>query len=172
LEDNPQIPQIPQIKIKKSAQSAQSADNIYGNAITYRTFERFLRRLIQPGWKPILLLDEFERMSHNPHLDPDFFSGLRALATRYPIAYVTASKHPLLELTYANASTLSSPFFNIFASIRLGLFAEAESRDLLAGLSSRGQVTFAPATIEVILDLAGPHPWYLIQPIPINPYRR
>ena len=38
----------------------------------------------------------------------------------YAIAYVTASKHPLLELTYADASTLSPPFFNIFASIRLG----------------------------------------------------
>jgi hypothetical protein len=91
--------------------------------ISYRLFERTLRGLTRRSRKPIILLDEFERMSRNPQLDPDFFSGLRALAAKYPIAYVTASKHPLLALTYADASTLSSPFFNIFASVRLGLFS-------------------------------------------------
>lgn len=129
--------------------------------MTYRAFERALRRLIRGGWKPIILLDEFDLMTHNPHLDPDFFSGLRALAAKYPIAYVTASKHPLLGLTYADASVLSSPFFNIFATIRLGLFSEDESRDLLTSLAAREQVTFAPSTIDLILDLTGPHPLFL-----------
>jgi hypothetical protein len=129
--------------------------------ITYRAFERALRELARAGWKPIFLVDEFERMSHNPHLDPDFFSGLRALAAKYPVAYVIASKHPLLELTYADASTLSSPFFNIFASLRLGLFAEQEARELLGGLAGRGGVTFAPPTLEFLLHLAGPHPLFL-----------
>jgi len=129
--------------------------------ITYRAFERSLRGLVRAGWKLIFLVDEFERMSHNPHLDPDFFSGLRALAARYPVAYVVASKHPLLELTYADASTLSSPFFNIFASVRLGLFSEAEARDLLSGLAGHGGASFTPATLEFILDLAGPHPLFL-----------
>ncbi|MFQ5594789.1 MAG: winged helix-turn-helix domain-containing protein [Anaerolineae bacterium] len=129
--------------------------------LTYRAFERALRRLTRQGWKPIILLDEFERMSHNPQLDPDFFSGLRALAARYPIAYVTASKHPLLELTYANASVLSSPFFNIFASIRLGLFTEDEARDLLSGLAAGVELTFAESTVDAILDLAGRHPLFL-----------
>ncbi|MFQ5856962.1 MAG: winged helix-turn-helix domain-containing protein [Anaerolineae bacterium] len=129
--------------------------------LTYRAFERALRRLTRQGWKPIILLDEFERMSHNPNLDPDFFSGLRALAARYPIAYVTASKRPLLELTYADASVLSSPFFNIFASIRLGLFSEGESRDLLSSLVATAQATFTPSTIDFILKLAGPHPLFL-----------
>jgi hypothetical protein len=127
----------------------------------YRAFDRALRSLTRAGWKPILLLDEFEHMSQNPHLDPDFFSGLRALAARYPIAYITASKHPLLELTYADASTLSSPFFNIFASIRLGLFSENEARGLLTGLAASEGVTFTPPTLDVILHLAGPHPLFL-----------
>jgi hypothetical protein len=86
---------------------------------------------------------------------------LRALAAKYPVAYVIASKHPLLELTYADASTLSSPFFNIFASLRLGLFAEPEARELLGGLAGRDAVSFAPATLDFILDLAGPHPLFL-----------
>jgi hypothetical protein len=129
--------------------------------ITYRAFERTLRGLARVGWKLIFLLDEFERMSRNPHLDPDFFSGLRALAARYPLAYVVASKQPLLELTYADASTLSSPFFNIFASVRLGLFSEAEARDLLSGLAGHGGTSFTPATTDFILDLAGPHPLFV-----------
>lgn len=129
--------------------------------ITYRSFERALRGLIQQGWKPIILLDEFERLSRNPHLNPDFFSGLRALAARYSIAYVTASKQSLLELTYADASTLSSPFFNIFASIRLGLFSEVEARDLLTSLAAKGELTFASPLLGFLLDLAGPHPLFL-----------
>jgi hypothetical protein len=129
--------------------------------ITYRAFERALRGLVRDGWRPILLLDEFEQMSHNPHLDPDFFSGLRALTARYPIAYATASKQPLLELTYAQASVLSSPFFNIFNSIRLGLFPEEEARHLLTDLSARGQMTLTPPLMEFILGLAGPFPLFL-----------
>ncbi len=129
--------------------------------ITYRLFERTLRGLTRQGWKPIILLDEFERMSHNPQLDPAFFSGLRALAAKYPLAYVTASKYPLLALTYADASTLSSPFFNIFANVRLGLFAETEARQLLFKLTANGNIEFSPATLEFILALAGPHPLLL-----------
>jgi hypothetical protein len=129
--------------------------------ITYRLFERTLRRLTGQGLKPIILLDEFERMSLNPQLDPDYFSGLRALAAKYPIAYVTASKHPLLALTYADASTLSSPFFNIFANVRLNLFAEVEARELLFKLTANGNIEFSGATLESVLHLAGPHPLFL-----------
>lgn len=129
--------------------------------LTYRAFEQALRHLTRQGWRLILLLDEFERLSHNPHLDPDFFSGLRALAARHPIAYVTASKQPLLELTYAHASALSSPFFNIFASIRLGLFAEGEARYLLTTLAAKSGLTFSPSTLDLLLALAGPHPLFL-----------
>jgi hypothetical protein len=130
-------------------------------SMTYRAFERALRGLIRGGWRPIILLDEFDLMAHNPHLDPDFFSGLRALAAKYSIAYVTASKRPLLDLTYADASTLSSPFFNIFASIRLGLFSEDASRQLLTRLAAKGGGSFTAATVDFLLDLAGPHPLFL-----------
>jgi len=129
--------------------------------MTYRSFERTFRRLTRQGRKPIIMLDEFERMSRNPQLDPDFFSGLRALAAKYPVAYVTASKHPLLELTYADASTLSSPFFNIFANIRLHLFSPAQARELLTGLAATQKTNFLPDTLAFILNLAGPHPLFL-----------
>ncbi len=129
--------------------------------VTYRFFERALRRLTHQGLKLILILDEFERLSRNPHLEPDFFSGLRALAAKYPLAYVTASQYPLLELTYADASALSSPFFNIFASLRLGLFSKEEAGALLNSLAVKGGLPFHPATLDFLLDLAGPQPLFL-----------
>lgn len=129
--------------------------------LTYRAFERAIRGVTQQGWRPIFLLDEFERLSLNPTLDPDFFSGLRALSARYPIAYVTASKTPLLELTYANASALSSPFFNIFASLRLGLFGEPTARKLLVELAAKSSTSFSESLLDFLLMLAGPHPLLL-----------
>jgi hypothetical protein len=145
------------LAVEASAQRLQILDG----DLSYRSFERMLRQLIRQNRKPIILLDEFERMSLNPQLDPDFFSGLRALAAKYPIAFVTASKDPLLDLTYANASSLSSPFFNIFANIRLGLLAETEARNLVTSLAAGAQVNYDPDTITTILNLAGPHPLFL-----------
>lgn len=138
-----------------------------GAPMTYRLFERSLRDLFSTlnatGHVPqlIICLDEFELLSRNPTLTPDFFSGLRALASRYPIAFITASGRPLLELTYANSSTLSSPFFNIFATIRLELFSEGEARELLYGLAHLNKLNFSEMTATTILKLAGPHPFFL-----------
>ncbi len=88
--------------------------------MTYRHFERALRRLSRQGLKFVFMLDEFELMSENHNLDADFFSGLRGLTARHNICYVTTSQAHLLELSYAEG-VLGSPFFNIFAVQNLGL---------------------------------------------------
>lgn len=155
------LEEISEVLVERGAAPGPPALPDEANSLTYRAFERALREVTRQGWKLILLLDEFERLSRNPHLDPDFFSGLRALTARYPIAYVTASRQPLLELTYADASALSSPFFNIFASLRLSLFTEDEARDLLISLAARGGLAFDPPLLDFLLDLAGPHPLFL-----------
>jgi len=155
------LEEISEVLVERGANPGPPALPDEANSLTYRAFERALREVTRQGWKLILLLDEFERLSRNPHLDPDFFSGLRALTARYPIAYVTASRQPLLELTYADASALSSPFFNIFASLRLSLFTEDEARDLLTTLAARGGLAFDPPLLDFLLDLAGPHPLFL-----------
>ena len=53
-----------------------------GAPVTFHAFERTCRNLTRQGWKLILLLDDFERLSQNPYLDADFFSGLHALAAQ------------------------------------------------------------------------------------------
>jgi hypothetical protein len=107
------------LAVEASAQRLQILDG----DLSYRSFERMLRQLIRQNRKPIILLDEFERMSLNPQLDPDFFSGLRALG--------------------------------------LGLLAEAEAGNLVTKLAATAQVNYGPDTITVILNLAGPHPFFL-----------
>ncbi len=128
---------------------------------SYRQFERAIRRLTARGHKLVLLLDEFEGLSHNPCLGLDFFSGLRALTTRHPVVYVTASVRSLLELTYADASALTSPFFNIFLPLNLGLWPQDEARSMISDMAARAGLSFPPHVLEQILALAGGHPFFL-----------
>jgi hypothetical protein len=50
-------------------------------SITHLTFERAIRAVTRQQIQVVFLLDEFEALSRNPHLDAGFFSGLRGLAT-------------------------------------------------------------------------------------------
>jgi tRNA A-37 threonylcarbamoyl transferase component Bud32 len=78
------------------------------------------------------------------------------------VVYLTGSKRSLYELTYRHSSTLSSPFFNIFAELPLALLPEAEAQGLLTTLSRQeGQAGFSPHTIARALEWAGPHPFFL-----------
>jgi hypothetical protein len=67
------------------------------------------------------VLDEFELLAANEHLTPYFFARLRGLTTKYGLAYLTASQRPLFAIT-AEEEILSSPFFNIFVTLPLGLY--------------------------------------------------
>ncbi|MEM7117439.1 MAG: winged helix-turn-helix domain-containing protein [Chloroflexota bacterium] len=120
-----------------------------------------IRTLRWQGKIVLIFIDEFEALSQNPYLDETFFSQLRGLAMQFDATYITASAQPLLALTYAKASVLSSPFFNIFASVPLGLFSLDEANELLLGLSKREERPFSPQTIATILDWAGTHPLLL-----------
>jgi hypothetical protein len=129
--------------------------------LSYRDFREAILRVGEAGLRPIYLLDEFESLADNPHLGPRFFSGLRALSSQFDLSFVTASRHSLLKLTYANAETLSSPFFNTFAHLHLGLYSEPEARGLVETLASRARLHLQPEMIARILELAGPHPLLL-----------
>lgn len=84
---------------------------------TRLAFEATVRKLNQRGLRIVLILDAFERLSGNPHLDVSFYNVLRSIAGRYQVVFLTASVRPLIELTYSShpEDIVSSPFFNIFA---------------------------------------------------------
>ncbi len=123
---------------------------------------RLLRRVRDEGFDLVLTLDEFEGLARNPSFEPDFYGELRSLASELGIVYLTASKRGLYELTYHHSDTLSSPFFNIFSELILGLMPDGEARGLLATLSRQGHGPgFCEEEIDLALELAGPHPFFL-----------
>jgi tRNA A-37 threonylcarbamoyl transferase component Bud32 len=123
-------------------------------------WERSLRRLNQRGMRIVLVLDEFERLSTNTSLDVNFFNTLRSAAGRYQLAFITGSAHPLIQLTYSGRSQeiLSSPFFNIFAPLFLGLLSEEEARQLIREPAMRIGAQFPDDAENFIYDLVGGHP--------------
>jgi hypothetical protein len=131
------------------------------DGLSYRDFREALLKVTDAGLKPIYLFDEFESLAGNPHLGPRFFSGLRALSSQFDLSFVTASRESLLRLTYANAETLSSPFFNTFANLQLGLYSASEARSMVEILATHAGLDLPSQTIDCILGLAGPHPLFL-----------
>jgi plasmid stabilization system protein ParE len=130
-------------------------------SLSYRDFREAILRVTEVGLRPIYLLDEFESLADNPHLGPRFFSGLRAMSSQFALSFVTASRQPLLKLTYANTATLSSPFFNTFANLHLGLYSESEALALVETLATYAGLDLPSQTTERILEMAGPHPLLL-----------
>ena len=86
--------------------------------------------IVRRGISVVVLLDEFELLAANERLTPYFFARLRGLTTKYGLAYLTASQRPLFAIT-ADEKILSSPFFNIFVTLPLGLFSKEEAQEII-----------------------------------------
>lgn len=127
---------------------------------TYRALDWAIGQVTQAGARVVVLLDEFELLAANEQLGPYFFARLRGLTTKYGLAYITASQRPLYAIT-ADEKVLSSPFFNIFVTISLGLFAQEEADSLLAARLQGSPIAFSPALTGHLLDLVGTHPFFL-----------
>lgn len=127
---------------------------------TYRALDRALQQVYQQGTGVVVLLDEFELLAANQHLTPYFFARLRGLTTKYGLAYLTASQRPLFAIT-AEEAVLSSPFFNIFVTLPLGLFSEAEAHELFRQRLTKTTIKFPPDLIHYLIELVGNHPFFL-----------
>ena len=141
-----------------------------GGEVRFTTLRRLLRRVRDAGLDLVLTLDEFEGLARNSSFAPDFYGELRSLAGEMGVVYLTASKRGLYDLTYHDLATLSSPFFNIFSELLLGLMPIDEARGLLAALSQEGRSLgqtgrerpgLCEEEIDLGLELAGPHPFFL-----------
>jgi tRNA A-37 threonylcarbamoyl transferase component Bud32 len=128
--------------------------------VRFMTARRALRRLRDTGLEVVLMLDEFESLARNAQFDPDFYGELRSLAGELGLVIITASKRSLYDLTYENSSTLSSPFFNIFSEMPIGLMTLGDAREILSALSGRTGAAFCAEEVDWALDLSGPHPFF------------
>ena len=127
---------------------------------TYRSLDRVLSRIHRQDIDVVVLLDEFELLAANEHLTPYFFARLRGLTTKYGLAYLTASQRPLFDIT-ADEEILSSPFFNIFVTLPLGLYTEEEACSLIDARLQGSDIKFSERLRDHLLYLVGPHPFFL-----------
>ncbi len=127
---------------------------------TYRALDRALHQIHKNETAVVVLLDEFELLAANDQLTPYFFARLRGLTTKYGLAYLTASQRPLFDIT-AEEEILSSPFFNIFVTLPLGLFTVEASQQMIRERLQSTDCNFADALIDYLIYLVGPHPFFL-----------
>jgi serine/threonine protein kinase len=118
-----------------------------------------VQRLDREGYSLAILFDEFGVIAGNSHFDLEFFSFLRYLANHYNVAYVTSSARDLQTLCHSKEIP-DSPFFNIFATLRLSGFRLEEAEELIR-VPSEG--TGHPLTHfrDQIIELAGLLPLFL-----------
>lgn len=140
--------------------SGLEIDGIKQSPGSYRALDRALQQIIEKGFSVVVLMDEFELLAANEFLTPYFFARLRGLTTKYGLAYLTASQRPLFAIT-AEEEILSSPFFNVFVTIALGLFSHEEARTLLRNRLQDCELDFCDDLIDYLLFLVGPHPFFL-----------
>lgn len=127
---------------------------------TYRALDRALHQISNQNIPVVFILDEFELLAANSHLTPYFFARLRGLTTKYGLAYLTASQRPLFAIT-AEEEILSSPFFNIFVTLPLGLFSAEEAETLIDQRLAQTNIEFPAKLNDHLLFLVGPHPFFL-----------
>jgi hypothetical protein len=113
------------------------------------------------GYKLTFLFDEFEVAAQNHNLDKDLFSDLRSLVPA--VVYVTASQDSLYDLTYPDRGVLSSPFFNIFEEIRLGLMRRGEAEEMVGGLlgMTGAAELFTREGLAFVFEVGGYYPFFL-----------
>jgi serine phosphatase RsbU (regulator of sigma subunit) len=116
-------------------------------------------RLHRRGYRLILLLDEFDRVTRSASFEATFFSLLRSLAGEYNLAYVTATTRDLQQLCRTQEIS-DSPFFNVFSTLHLGPFTDDEA---LALIREPSAATLHPleAHADLLLELGGCLPLFL-----------
>ena len=130
---------------------ARALDALHTEGETIRDLERAIQ-----GRKVVLCLDEFEQSGE---FSKEFFGALRSLASTGDLALVVASQEKLADLARDGVTT--SPFFNIFTSLRLGEMSRAESGELLNGLGQLGGRTFSADEVHAAYEETHGNPWKL-----------
>ncbi len=162
--DKPQFYQWIWQEIRRSLVSRGETDNWVESVTDFARFREMLMAIHEDGkYKPILLLDEFDTLAQNSSLDLNLFSDLRSLIVAQLVIYVTVSHDSLYDLTFADRSVLSSPFFNIFKEIRPRFLIPDKAEEMV--LQSLNMVQqedlFTEKDLAFIFDTGGYFPFFL-----------
>lgn len=93
-------------------------------------FARLMETCCQQGILPVLCIDEFETLfRHRQAFDDDFYDAMRALMDRNQMMLVLASQRPVD--VYSQQQRLTSRFFNLGHTLRLGELSDEEADELV-----------------------------------------
>jgi hypothetical protein len=124
------------------------------------SFSEMLDILTQNNIRPVLCLDEFEEFTQRrKEFNNDFLEALRSLGLHSKLAMVTASRTPLVDLT--RTGQLTSPFYNIFAQLELGLLEHDAAQRLRRIPFERDSILLTPEHKVLVEELGGRHPFFL-----------
>jgi hypothetical protein len=124
------------------------------------TLESFADAIDDHAWESpcIVLMDELARGLASPELDQDFWHCLRSLLnapTQGQLGFLLSSHEPPQQLADERGKT--SPFFNMFQTLELGPFTEAEARQLITD----SPIPFPESDVDWILSQSGRWPFLL-----------
>jgi hypothetical protein len=126
------------------------------------TLEQVFDALDRDSRRLILMLDEFDTLLSHPVLNnPDFYGGLRTLASRSGgFALVIAARRSLQQLNQLTQelNPHGSPYFNVFVEIQLG----ALKSEALTALLDQGGDYITKTDRAYVERVSGGHP-YLAQ---------
>lgn len=121
-------------------------------------FQDGLWQLYNSGYRLIVLLDEFDSISHRLNDFQGWGEDWHAKATEKLLTIIIASRRPLRELY--DSCGLVSPFNNIFSEMRLGaLDSKIWIQMVQDGFVSQA-ATVTNAELDFIDDVAGGIPYY------------
>ena len=121
--------------------------------------QEVVAQLHHDGYRLILLLDEFDRVTRSSNFDADFFAYLRSLAGHFNVAFVTSTIRNLQKLCRTQEIS-DSPFFNIFTTIYLGPLESDEASDLICNPSASTPFPLEQH-MDLILEIGGRFPFFL-----------
>lgn len=129
---------------------------------TMAEFAAAVEQMRDDGYRPVICLDEVEKLMEQPCFDRDFFEAWRSLGQMGTVAFVTASCARLADVIQPGGKT--SPFFNIFSQLNLaGLTPDAARALLTEPFRQASRPAPPPAHVDQALQLAGRHPLFLQQ---------
>lgn len=147
--------QPPDRRTREGKQRADLQNQLQGDATC--TWEMARTAITLLPFHPVICLDEFETLLTGG-FDNRFFDALRSWANEGILTWITASAQPLTTL--GKEHNLTSPFFNLLATIQIRELTDREVSELLDH-ANHTPCPFTPSERRLIRRLAGSHPYHL-----------
>ncbi|HMT19812.1 MAG TPA: hypothetical protein PKE20_00970, partial [Promineifilum sp.] len=134
-----------------------------GNAVAVQTLAEFVtavRKLGAAGFRPLLFLDELEQLVwRRTVFTDDLLNAWHEIGREGLVGFAMTAHTTPADLLAQEG--FASSFYELFHPLNLGLMDEPSARGLLRVPIERVGMTVPDESVERLLALAGPHPFFL-----------